>query len=233
MNSIIIKIFKEFLDEYKDILISEEVVVNTPYAPFIPNKWNGTLVLAEAQNLSVKFQDYAKELNSSTFEEQIFRLKKPENLGVLPWDDHSLKIAVEVGLRQNYQKVAVSNACFWSQRDCEGKNKKPSKELQTLSIILWNRLFEIIKPKVILTVGVVPSSIISTTDFSARHYGLCHPSSNYLSRFSGLLSEETIIERFPEVKKIDDKYPEWMKQGSYRQNKLFYAVHALSKLRAI
>jgi len=233
LNNSIINCIKEFIAKHDEQLVSQCVIVKTPYIPFIPKNWNGTLVLAEAQNLSKRYEKYANELNASTLEEQIYRLKNKDNLGVLPWDDNSLKIAVEVGLKQDHTEVAVSNACFWSQRNEDGNNVNPSKILQELSGKLWQELFELLKPKVVVTTGKIAKIIINSSEYSGKSYNLCHPSSNYLSRFSGLIEESDILERFTEISAIDQKFPSWMAKGEYRQNKLFYAMHALRKLKAI
>ena len=41
---------------------SENVVIEEPYIPYIPDKWNYVLVLAESQNLSSRNSDYVQEL---------------------------------------------------------------------------------------------------------------------------------------------------------------------------
>ncbi|MUL15542.1 hypothetical protein GNP57_18805 [Aliivibrio fischeri] len=224
---------KQFYSENEKELTDLGVVVKMPYVPYIPSSWNGTLVLAEAQNLSKNNQNYVDKLNEASVEKQIHRLSNPDSLGILPWDDNSLKIAVELGLEQNNKEVAVSNACFWSQRNEKGFNANPSIELQNLSVKLWNLIFSIMNPKIIITVGKVTSNIIKATEFNGHVYSLCHPSSNYLSRFSGLIDEKYILDRFPEIKELDNRYPTWMVRGNYRQNKLFFAMHSLSRLKAI
>lgn len=232
MKDKILNCFKNFMSSHKHELKAESPIIENPYAPYVPTKWNKTLVLAEAQNLSMNHESYVAQLKSYDFPNQAFRLKDPSDLGILPWDDHSLKLAIEVGMEADHREVAVSNACFWSQRKKDGNNANPSEKLQQLSSMLWNELVILIKPKVIITIGKISKNIIEQTTLNEiKHVNLCHPSSNYLSRFSGLITEETILERFPEVKRIDFKYPEWMQNGNYRQNKLFYAVHALSKLK--
>lgn len=41
---------------------STKVVVDTPYIPYIPDNWNGVLVLAEAQNLNVDdYGDFSEQ----------------------------------------------------------------------------------------------------------------------------------------------------------------------------
>ena len=232
MNSEILNCVKEFMAKHKLDITKEGVVIENPYAPHIPSTWDKTLVLAEAQNLSINHDSYVAKLKSYNFQDQVFRLKNPNDLGILPWDDHSLKVAVEVGMGSDHREVAVSNACFWSQRNNKGNNASPSENLQRLSSLLWEELLKTIKPKVIISIGKIAKNIIcSTTMKDIKHLNLCHPSSNYLSRFSGLVTEETILSRFPEIKKLDSKYPGWMTKGNYRQNKLFYAIHALSKLK--
>jgi len=222
---------RQFYTENKEAIENENVIITRPYIPYIPDEWSNILLLAEAQNLSTKYQSYVDKLNNQT-EEQLFkRLDDPRNLGILPWDDNSLKIAVEAGMHTDYRKVGVSNACFWSIRDDGGANANPTANMQTLSTNLWNRIFKIISPRVVITVGDVAHNIINASTYKGKHGNLCHPSSSYLSKFSNLVDESLILEKFPEIKTLDEMHPKWMVRGHYRQNKLFYAMHTISRLR--
>ena len=71
------------------------VVIDEPYAPYIPPRWNGRLVVAEAQNLAGD-TEYVRRLKAATPEDRISRLHRSasEHLGIGPWDDGTLKLAV-------------------------------------------------------------------------------------------------------------------------------------------
>lgn len=49
-------------------------VVPEPYVPFFPDRWNGVLVLAEAQNLGRRNGGYRETLLSMSPEEHMVRL---------------------------------------------------------------------------------------------------------------------------------------------------------------
>src|SRR5258707_753290 len=84
-------------DEMRDDLIEEvraacrqapaiagvPVVIDEPYAPYIPPRWNGRLVVAEAQNLAGD-TEYVRRLKAATPEDRISRLDRSasENLGI-------------------------------------------------------------------------------------------------------------------------------------------------------
>jgi hypothetical protein len=82
-----------------------------PYVPCIPGVWNGVLVLGEAQNHGTKSAAYLEGLRAMGSERRIHRLRDlsseertrwfgdREDIGVQPWDDGSLKLAVEAALR--------------------------------------------------------------------------------------------------------------------------------------
>ncbi len=42
-----------------------------------------------------------------------------------------------------------------------------------------------------------------------------------------LFNEADLLNRYPEVKNVVNKHPEWL-QGGYRLNKIFFACHAVS-----
>ena len=64
-----------------------------PYIPYVPNPWNGTLVLAEAQNHAKRsgqepgYLDWLKSLSSDERIERLYLWS--EDLGIQPWDDGS------------------------------------------------------------------------------------------------------------------------------------------------
>jgi hypothetical protein len=139
-----------------------KATVREPYIPFIPEHWNGVLILAEAQNhgKAVKlrdgtlFLDWLMSLSSIKRMQRLYHnpdYPKLGNIGIQPWDDGTLKIAVEAALNINADETAVSNACLWSA---------PSEELKECSVRVWTDMLKILKPKKIVTAGSIANEII-------------------------------------------------------------------------
>jgi len=224
MKDNLLEICKKFIIESNDVVIAE------PYIPYIPENWNGILVLSESQNLSKTFDDYVNKLNAMTFKNRIDRLYIGENLRVLPWDDGTLKLAVEAAFKVNADHTGVSNAVLWSQRNENGTNKNPSGFINEQSVFIWDSFLKIIKPKRIITVGKIARSIIKQTNWSnenkIRIIPLRSASKMALSRVSGMFYEDDLLKRYPEVNHVIENNKEWVKK--FRLNKIFYACHAIS-----
>ncbi len=93
-------------------------ILPEPYIPYIPDDWNGLLVLAESQNLA-SAGEYRERLEKASSEDRFVRLSRCKNgtgVGVQPWDDGHLKIAVKAALDVDPARTAVSNAVPWSQQ---------------------------------------------------------------------------------------------------------------------
>lgn len=71
-----------FENDYKPVFLE-------PYIPYIPKKWNGILVLAEAQNLAKSNKDYVDILNKMGMNRRIKRLyeaiKTEKRVRIQPW----------------------------------------------------------------------------------------------------------------------------------------------------
>ena len=85
-----------------------DVVIREPYLPYVPENWNGLLVLAEAQNLSKTNEEYVSELRGMSSDDLYFRLSDPADLGIMPWDDGSLKLAVEAAFSKSDSPVKAA-----------------------------------------------------------------------------------------------------------------------------
>ncbi|EGQ9976400.1 hypothetical protein FWP56_23340 [Vibrio vulnificus] len=204
------------------------VVIGEPYIPYIPNNWNGVLVLAESQNLSVGNNDYVQSLCNMSQGERIQRLGySSEFVGVYPWDDGSIKLAVEAALGANASEVAVSNAVLWSQRGGNDQNVNPDLDLQSLSSELWSELLSILNPKVIICCGKIAQNVVSKSGWEGDKLMFRLPAKTAMSRVSGMFTEKDLLDRYPEVKEVVDSNPSWL-NGGYRQNKIFFACHAVS-----
>ncbi len=222
----------------KEHVISSDidVVICEPYIPYIPNDWNGILVLAESQNLSTRNSEYVEYLKSIPQNERFHRLKDPSNNGIGPWDDGSIKLAIESAFETNAEKSAVSNAVLWSRVDVYGRNKTPSSELINHSISIWIDYLQVIRPFQIVTCGKIANKVIRETsqklDYSLEHTELRLPSRTAMSRISGMFPERDLLSRYPEVLRVINIHPEWLK-GGYRHNKVFFACHAVSVVKQI
>ncbi len=212
--------------------IDTPVVIFEPYVPFIPENWNKCLVLAESQNLSNTNAKYVIYLKGFAHKEKYFRLNDSENLGIQPWDDGSLKLAVQSAFHINATETAVSNSVVWSQVTSTGNNISPSKHLINLSSTFWSEILSEIKPDHIITSGNIAHEVIGSIEQGPwQHTRLRLPSPNAMSRVSGMFPENDLLSRYQEVEETVNRYPEWL-NGGYRQNKIFFACHAVSVVKS-
>ncbi len=208
-----------------------EVVIREPYIPYVPENWNGVLVLAEAQNLSSTNDSYVEKLKRMSSKERYKRLNEHHNdLGIQPWDDGSLKLAIESALMIDADTTAVSNAVVWSQVDELNRNITPSTKLIDLSTKFWTDLLPLKIPEHIVTCGNTAHRVFSETfkviRFTGQHTKLRLPSKTAMSRVSGMFSKDDLLKRYEEVNEIVKKHPEWT--DKFKQNKIFFACHAVS-----
>ncbi len=207
-------------------------VVAEPYIPFIPKKWNGTLVLAEAQNLS-KGNPYARWLSSATPEERIRRLGRGDRVAIQPWDDGSLKLAVEAALGVEATRTAVSNGVLWSLVDEEGNNKNPTSDLIKSSKALWSEMFAVLKPEHVVTAGAIARRVVAGVFKKYRYKPRCTawplPSPRVFSLVSKTVNERELLQRFPEVAKAIGKNPAWI-EGTHRESKILFSCLAVAAM---
>jgi hypothetical protein len=218
---------------------SANAVIKEPYIPFIPDNWNGFLVLAESQNLSVTNLPYVEGLSTLSTHKKILRLNldmfeklnvlhlEDGAVGVQPWDDGSIKLALESAFSVCASKTAVSNAVLWSQRSNTGANINPEESLQSLSAAIWAKLLTTLKPSLLICCGKLASSVIRKTEWNGNIVNLRLPASTAMSRISGMFSIGDLRKRYPEVHNVAASHPEWLENG-YPLNKIFYACHAVS-----
>lgn len=208
------------------------VVVPEPYVPFIPNNWNGVLVLAEAQNLSKGSPD-VEWLTSATSDEKIFRLGRDGRIAIQPWEDGSLKLAVEAALGIRADWTAVSNAVPWSLVDEKGNNKNPTPEVINPSKILWSELLHALKPEHIVTAGAIARRVITGAIEKCDYKPICTawplPSPRLFSPISQTIDEAELMRRFPEVAKVLGQNPDWVK--TRRPNKILFACLAVAAVK--
>ncbi len=207
-----------------------DVIVPEPYIPFIPETWNGVLVLAEAQNLATD-EGYKAWLLAQPPETRLRRLPREDRVGVQPWDDGSLQLAVRAALSLKPEQAAVSNAVPWSQRERSGRNKNPEQWLIERASRFWSEMLRLVMPsRVVASGGIAQKVVTAAREASGGTWAVSRwrlPSPQAMSRMSGMFREKDLLSRFPEVRSAADENPSWLAAG-YRLNKVFFACHAVS-----
>jgi len=222
MTDKLIKICEKYI-----LPASALAVVKEPYIPFLPKYWNGVLILAESQDLSKKNASYVEWLNGLSASDRIKRLNlRNDSVGIQPWDDGTLKLAVEAALKIKASEVAVSNAVLWSQRVANDKNDNPDEKLQDLSSEIWKELLPILNPTLLVCCGKIAKGVIDSTGWTGKILNLRLPSQNAMSRVVGMFDEENMLSRYPEVNAVALKHPDWV-GNTYRLNKISFACHAV------
>lgn len=239
----------QFIDE--NFQKQENLVFAEPYIPYIPDHWNGLLVLSESQNLAShqNYIDYLSKLNSSEKIQRLYNSKNNLSLGVGPWDDGSLALAVEAALDLSYHKTAVSNAVLWSKSG--PTNQNPSRGMIDRSIDYYKIIFSILQPTQILSIGrqaqeIANKSIDSIKNITCNILYLQHPSSrNQWRLYQQLytipniknLTTESLIDKNPKIQEILKNYKEIKEaihKKSYKnttKNKILYSYYAIIKLK--
>lgn len=165
----------------------KHVVFKEPYLPYVPENWNGLLVLGVARNLSEStYPDDVRILKEMTPE------KRYENLyldGDTPklvfWYNGSIRLALKSLSRVvDCDATASSNAVPWSHVK-DGKDQKPDLQMQALAVDFWKELFSTWElPKHIIALGNISSEIMTAA--GAAHLKLMLPvRRNLNTRFSG------------------------------------------------
>jgi hypothetical protein len=206
-------------------------VVPEPYLPYIPPSWNGVLVTAEAQNLSRRNVAYRTWLLQQDAKGRMRRLYDYDRIGVAPWTDGTLQIAVEAALGVKAEQTAISNAVPWSLVTAGGANLNPSSDLIRLASVFWSELLPVLKPKMLLVCGAIGRKVFdSVRELASQAYYIAQPSKNLLSRISGMFGEDDLLARYPEVADVVRRCPHHL--ATYRRNKIFYACHVVSTVRS-
>lgn len=207
------------------------VTVPEPYIPHVPDGWTGTLVLAEAQNHSRIAGDYVTRLLALAPRDRILRLGFLEDLGVHPWDDGHLKLAVNAVFDLLPEEVAVSNAVLWSCLSASGANASPPPPLVTLSARLWATMLTVLRPTRIVTAGRVAERVVRNARRLAplkfHHVVWPLPSPRVLKPVAGFLYAEDLMAHYPVVATAWGSHREWV-VPSAQATAVFYACLATS-----
>jgi hypothetical protein len=232
------------------------VVFSESYVPYIPDDWNRVLVLAEAQNLSEKNPEnaeYRKRLSELKLSrDRILRLQPKQlqelrrkdgidpppwdGIGVQPWDDGLLPLAVATALKDvDPKRVAVSNAVPWSRKTGTGANARPTHDLQERATLFWQEILACMRPSHIVAAGAVARKVMKSADVKLTIWG--SPSPRVLSVLSDSVNREELRTRFGTD--VDDVLRRWNEGGVLERqwakgkwNRL-YAYLAIWKTRGL
>lgn len=218
------------------------IVVAEPYIPYIPDSWNGILVLAESQNLA-HYEKYTNRLMKKSFEGKVMRLyeEAPKDLGVKPWDDDGyIKFALKVMYPKiNLDQVSVCNAVPWS-RAREGVNANPNKEMKERAGEFWNNIFSIwigdnkeTKLQKIITLGTVAYDVISKAKMESYCIKLAFPSPRIMNNVMCMFDDDDLMKMLPEIfPRVKNSYPGFIEENpELNKNErymILYACHAVN-----
>jgi len=222
---------------------AQNSLVPEPYLPYMPENWNGILILAEAQTPYPNYWEKLKVLDSMGKMTRLGRKElqdKEARIGIGPWDDRTIKLALQavfngakIGLK--LEDVAVSNAVPWTKKTT-GKNVTPDKEeMQAKAAEFWKDIFDVWKPdlKVLVVLGNIAESVmtkagvLSDSKYEEKKLKLRLPSRRAINRVSGIFSCDDLKARFPEVQKALDTLKMNKEEKQYKM-KVFFACHAVS-----
>ena len=224
------KFEEDLLSICKNHILPEDAdaVIREPYIPFIPDPWNRVLVLAESQNLSRGSEKYIRSLNELTSTGRMKRLGCiGDDIGVYPWDDGSLKLALLAAFGCDPEQTGVSNAVLWSQRGARKENVNPDINLQDSSSDIWSEFLNILNPQLVICSGNIADRVIGNSGWDGKRIKIRLPARTAMSRVSGMFSQNDLLKRYPEVKAAAGQHPEWV-EGNYSRNKIFFACHVAS-----
>jgi len=225
---------------YKD---TENVIVPEPYLPYMPENWNGILVLAESQSSNAgEYWDWVKEKSELAKLECMQRLGKyPKGgLSIGPWDDGTVKLAVQAifegaNLDLKFEDVAVSNAVPWTRGGGNNsKNLRPDGQMIAKAVDFWKDIFEVWNPdiKALIVLGNIAEEVMNAPGIKEKYkknqLKLRSPSRRYISLVSGMFDCDDLKARFTEVQKALETPKISKDVKDYYKNKVFFACHAVS-----
>ena len=230
-----------------DPMISTANYDKLPYIPFIPENWNGILVLAESQQLSGNKKgniDYIKLLNEADEIDQITRLgnktiteKEPEfKIGITPWDDGYIKLAMTACYpNKNINEFSVSNVIPWY---FIRSNKLHRKEYIILSNLYWQKIIPILIDYGLNTIirtgtyarNILNSKLVNNERLMKSVYYL--RSASQLERVAYLFDSNDLKAHYSDINKDINKLKSIQEEeiNLDTESHIFYTAHALSKI---
>ncbi len=211
---------------------AENVIVPEPYLPYVPENWNGIFILAESQSSAAP--QYWKRVKEESALERMQRLEKnPKRLGIGPWDDGTIKLALQAifegaDLGLKLEEVAVSNAVPWTRKsDDNRKNLRPDGQMQDKAAEFWKEFFHAWQPeiKALVVLGKFAEGVMRKAEILEKYrvLNLRLPSPNVIDRVRGMFSCDDLEIRFQEVKKARECLG-----VSKDEREIFFACHAVS-----
>lgn len=213
---------------------AENVIVPEPYLPYVPENWNKILVLAESQ--SSAYPQYWERVKKESTLERMQRLGKyREGVGIGPWDDGTIKLALQAifegaNLNLKLEDVAVSNAVPWTRKsDDNRKNLRPDEQMEAKAAEFWKEFFHVWQPdvKVLVVLGNVAEGVMKQARILEKYrvLKLRLPSPNAINRVRGMFDCVDLKIRFPEVERALNTIE--INEKQYKM-KVFFACHAVS-----
>jgi hypothetical protein len=240
-----------------DLSEQDNLAIKTPYIPYIPDPWNGCLVLCEAQNLSDTNKDFRQKYidaeNKDNFPELIRRLYpsknfgvEVDNLGIGPWDDGRVKVALACAFDIDWKKTGVSNAVLWSAYS-KKRNYTPNSVMLKKSIPIWKAMLDILQQNGltrVITCGSVARNLIDNLPqlTSIEITRLCFPAMRVIKnrkRQPGIIieSKDIILNKYEIIKRKLES-PVWGENTIKELNKseikdiaVVYACYAIQKAK--
>ncbi len=214
-----------------------------PYAPYIPNGWNGILVLGISQHINIKNKGnkvYRESLLDALDDDLIFRLgnqeitgqKSEKFIGVVPWDDGFLKIAMLSCFPEfKSNQYGVSNTIPW---ELSMDDRQRNIFLEYKAIAFWKEILPILKPKYIICLGDTAKNIFQFTNYfentDCKLFNLIAVSS--LTQVINLFDENDILSRYPEVINAINSNPSLIHRSKMsKRYYIVFAAHAVSKIK--
>lgn len=211
-----------------------------PYIPYIPNNWNGILLLGEAQQLSKnneRNRKYIEQLEKLDPLNQMMRLANKAlfsdgQIGISPWDEGYLQMAMAACFPELLLKqYALSNAIPWHLNKTNKEQTEKYVEMarqywyETLCVLIENGL------RVVIRTGEFARDILNW-NYLTKHCNLNDVfylrSASQLERVAYLFDKVDLLTRYPEIQMaIEKTEAKWQSL-----NHIFYASHALSRIKA-
>ena len=210
-----------------------------PYIPYIPEQWNGILVLAESQQLRGNDKgnlEYLERIKKASEIDQITRLgnrkiapEGPEKLvGIWPWDNGLIKFALLAALpNERIENFALSNSIPWH---LDKNNPKQLKFLKDKSCMFWQDVLNIIRPKTIICTGEIAETIISKTNYCNDDNACMQYNLRSASQLHWVAKKDFNIQHYPELVDIFDENIGFINPKLPMRYYIYYMAQARIKL---
>lgn len=227
--------------EFKMNEHSEDNFDKYPYIPYIPNNWNGILVLAESQQLrgnndgNLKYvnnlREYAPDDKNLISRLGNTKINNEGGIGISPWDEGYIPLAMMSCFPDKMlNEFGVANAVPWH---LDKSNRKQENDYIRMAKDFWEIVIPMLVNNGLHTVirtGTYARDILNYNSLKKHVENVVYiRSASQLERDAWLFNENDLLKRYPEiVSAIEKSGSIW--NSSYH---IFYAAHAVSKLSAL